>query len=96
MSPDEYNSKVEIAITSLNQALPTFAIRDKGRNYDEQSCILIEKGRFYGMGYISSDTVADSLHQLKTYLTPYPGNDYIRNIVSSYAARFPERKLVFA
>ena len=96
MSPDEYNSKIEIAINSLNEALPTFAIRDKGRSYNEQSCILIEKGRFYGMGYISTETVADSLHQLKTHLTPYPGNDYIRNIVSSYAARYPERKMVFA
>lgn len=96
MSPDEYNAKVEIAITSLNEALPTFAIRDKGRSYDEQSCILIEKGRFYGMGYIATDTVADNLPQLKTYLTPYPGNDYIRNIVSTYAARYPERMMVFA
>lgn len=95
MSPDEYNAKVEIAITSLNEALPTFAIRDKGRSYDEQSCILIEKGRFYGMGYIATDIVADSLSQLKSHLTPYPGNDYIRNIVSSYAARYPERKLEF-
>jgi DNA polymerase-3 subunit epsilon len=95
MLPDEYNEKVNLAINSLNEALPTFAIRDKGRNYDEQSCILIEKGRFYGMGYISHDTVADNLHQLKTHLTPYPANDYIRNIVSSYAVRFPERKVVF-
>jgi DNA polymerase-3 subunit epsilon len=94
MSPDEYNAKVEAAITSLNEALPTFAIRDKGRSYDEQSCILIEKGRFYGMGYIATDTVADSLHQLKTYLTQYPGNDYIRNIVSTYAAKYPERIMV--
>lgn len=95
ISPDEYNAKVEIAIASLNEALPTFAIRDKGRSYDEQSCILIEKGRFYGMGYIATDTIADSLPQLKTYLTQYPGNDYIRNIVSIYAARYPERMMVF-
>jgi len=96
MPPDEYNAKIAIAIASLNEALPTFAIRDKGRNYDEQSCILIEKGRFYGMGYITTDNIADNLHQLKTYLTPYPGNDYIRNIVSSYAERYPERMMVFA
>jgi DNA polymerase III subunit epsilon len=96
MTADDYNDKVNRAIESLNAALPTFAIRDEGRTIDEHSCILIEKGRFYGMGYISHYFRADDIQQLKTHLTPYPGNDYIRNIVSGYAARFPERKLVFA
>lgn len=96
MSADEYNERVNLAIESLNEALPTFAIRDEGRTIDEHSCILIEKGRFYGMGYISHYFKTESLQQLKEHLTPYPGNDYIRNIVSGYAARFPERKLMFA
>jgi len=96
MPPEEYNQRVNAAIDSLNEALPTFAIRDEGRNSDEHSCILIEKGRFYGMGYISHYFKADDLPQLKQYLTPYPGNDYIRNMVTGYASKFPERKVVFA
>ncbi|WP_461452916.1 exonuclease domain-containing protein [Mucilaginibacter sp.] len=96
MSPDEYNQKVTIAIESLNEALPTFAIRDEGRSADEHSCILIEKGRFYGMGYVSHHFKVDDMQQLKQHLTPYPGNDYIRNIVTGYATKFPERKVMFA
>jgi len=46
MSPDDYNQKVNKAISSLNDALPTFAIRDEGRSSDEHSCILIEKANF--------------------------------------------------
>jgi DNA polymerase-3 subunit epsilon len=93
---DSYNDKVLAAINELKAALPTFAIRDEGRNYDEHSCILIEKGQFYGMGYISNYFEADDLQQLKNYLTPYPGNDYIRNMVANYADRFPQTKVVFS
>ncbi|TWR29083.1 DNA polymerase III subunit epsilon [Mucilaginibacter pallidiroseus] len=95
-SAGEYNEKVNAALDELKKALPTFAIRDEGRNNEEHSCILIEEGRFYGMGYISHYYNADNIQQLKSYLTPYPGNDYIRNIVTGYADRFPQRKVVFA
>jgi len=95
-SVTDYNQRVSLAINELNNALPTFAIRDAGRTDDEHSCLLIEKGKFYGMGYISHYFDADSLDQLKNHLTPYPGNDYIRNMVDSYAIRYPDRKMVFA
>jgi len=95
-SPDAYNEKVNLAISQLNKALPTFAIRDAGRTDDEHSCLLIEKGKFYGMGYISHYYNGDSLEQLKEQLKPYPGNDYIRNMVDNYAVKFPGRKMVFA
>jgi len=94
-SPKEYNEKVELAINELNEGLPTFAIRDAGRTDDEHSCLLIEKGKLYGMGYISHYFNVDSLTQLKSHLTPYPGNDYIKTIVAGYASKFPERKVVF-
>ena len=93
---DDYNKKVNTAIDELKQALPTYAIRDEGRTGDEHSCILVEKGQFYGMGYISHYFDADNIQQLKNYLTPYPGNDYIKNIVSTYAMRYPDRMVVFA
>jgi DNA polymerase-3 subunit epsilon len=95
-SIEDYNQRVDLAINELNKALPTFAIRDAGRTDDEHSCLLIEKGKFYGMGYISHYFDADNIDQLKNHLTPYPGNDYIRNMVDNYAVRYPDRKMVFA
>ncbi|WP_413667200.1 exonuclease domain-containing protein [Mucilaginibacter sp. Mucisp86] len=92
---DSYNKKVNNAIDQLKQALPTYAIRDEGRTGDEHSCILVEKGQFYGMGYISHYFDANNVQQLKSYLTPYPGNDYIKNIVATYASKYPDRMVVF-
>jgi DNA polymerase-3 subunit epsilon len=93
--PESYNEKVNNAINQLKQALPTYAIRDEGRTGDEHSCILVEKGQFYGMGYISHYFDANNVQQLKSYLTPYPGNDYIKNIVATYASKYPDRMVVF-
>jgi DNA polymerase-3 subunit epsilon len=95
-SVEDYNKKVNLAIDELNKALPTYAIRDAGRTDEEHSCLLIEKGKFYGMGYISHYFDVDNLQQLKNHLTPYPGNDYIKGMVAGYATKFPERKVVFA
>jgi len=92
---DDYNQKVNQAIEGLKQALPTFAIRDEGRKDDEHSCILIEEGRLYGMGYVSHYFEANSISQLKNYLTPYPGNDYMHNMIISHAERYPWKKVDF-
>jgi len=48
------------------------------------------------MGYISHYFNVGDVQQLKQHLTPYPGNNYIRNMVTGYAMKFPERMLVFA
>ena len=93
---EDYNQKVQNAIDGLKQALPTFAIRDEGRKDDEHSCILIEEGRLYGMGYISHYMEANNLTQLKNYLTPYPANDYMHNMVISHAERYPWKKVELA
>ena len=96
-TPKRYNTKVAKATNHLKAALSTFAIRDKGRNDDEQSYILIENGEFYGMGYISNSTIeTDGLAAIKSLLTPYPGNGYIKSLVANYAVSNPERKVEFA
>jgi len=96
MDVNTYNQKVDYAINSLKEQLPTFALRDKGRNYDEQSCMLIENGRFYGMGYIPNDFEVDKYEALKAVLSPYPDNGYIKNMVLGHAERYPAKILNFA
>ncbi len=93
--PSEYNARVQEAIDSLS-IKPSFAILENGLNADEQSCILIWEGRFYGMGYIPSDVQLSDPEELKDFLTPYKENLFIRNLVNSYAARFPEKVKLFS
>jgi DNA polymerase-3 subunit epsilon len=98
-SPDEpvagYNERVFEAINYLEKQLPTFAVMDDRSDAEGRSCILIENGRFYGMGYMPGDAQVYSADELKTYLQPYPENDYIRGLVYQYVQKRPDKKLLF-
>lgn len=90
-----YNDKVAEAVDWMQKHLPTFAFIDKGINEDEQSCILVRKGNFYGMGYISDGVLPDDLDKLQEKLEPMPDNDYIRNLVFKHATAYPEKCVAF-
>ncbi|MCX6320092.1 MAG: exonuclease domain-containing protein [Bacteroidetes bacterium] len=90
---DSYNQKVLQACESL-QSQPSFVIVDKGLNGDDRSCILVQEGKFYGMGYLPADTPIAHVHALKEYITLYKENSYIRNLVLGYAARFPGKVIL--
>ena len=94
-SADVYNNRVLEAVDHLEKQLPTFAVVDDRHDADGRSCILIEKGRFYGMGYMPGEAAVYSAEELKTYLQAYPENDYIRGLVYQYVQKRPDKKFVF-
>ena len=76
--------------------LPSFAIIDHGRSEDEKSCLWIEQGKFYGMGYISNYADVNDWSTLKSAITPYPSNDYIMNLITSYSSSNPQKTVSLA
>lgn len=89
-----YNLRVNEAIRSLKEQ-PSFVIVDKGLGADDRSCILVEEGKFYGMGYLPAGFEPDDAETVKAHLTQYRENSYIRNLVQGYAARFPDKIIRF-
>ncbi|QNK63547.1 GIY-YIG nuclease family protein [Pedobacter sp. PAMC26386] len=89
----DYNNRVSEAIMHLKSALPSFVLIDLGRNDDEQSCLWVEEGRFYGMGYISFYADVTNHESLKSCIVPYTSNDYILNMVLSYAESHPQQRI---
>ncbi len=89
----EYNARVLACIQHLNSELPSFALVDFGMRQEEQSCILIEKGRFYGMGYLPAHISAPTIDDLKNQLTPYAENDYIRGLIYQHVTKYPSKKI---
>jgi DNA polymerase-3 subunit epsilon len=92
-SAQDYNQRLMSAMESLHNMLPSFIIRDRGRHSSEESCVLIENGRFYGMGYLDKELQIQNLESLKECLTVYPENDYMRGLVYMYAEKWPEKKV---
>jgi DNA polymerase-3 subunit epsilon len=87
--PAIYNVRVREAIETLQQQLPTFALMGRGKCANEQSCLLVERGRFYGMGYVPGHYHVSDINELKLNLTQYPDNDYVRGLVYEFAERNP-------
>ena len=90
--PEVYNLAVMEALDSLLNELPSFVIIDKGRVEGEKSCIWVEKGVFYGMGYIDQYTDLSSLEDIKTTLTRYNSNNYMMQLIKAYAEKYPYKK----
>ena len=93
---EDYNKKVENCIGYLQKELPTFALLDDGLEEEEQSCILVENGRFYGMGYLPQNTEVREINDVKYRLTPYAENDYIRGMIFQYSERYPAKKVLLS
>jgi DNA polymerase-3 subunit epsilon len=96
---ETYNQRVQQAVDGLVKSLPTFTLVDDGRHPEEKSCILVEQGRFYGMGYLPADqswgrdnNPVDA-GELKAFLTPYPENDYMRGLVYQYVEKWPYKRI---
>lgn len=93
--PFKYNLRVNDAIRYLEKQLPTFALLDDGLQCDQKLCLLVEKGSFWGMGYLNATEAIENIMFLKQKLEPYNDNDFIRNSIYSYASANPSKKIAF-
>ena len=91
--PRVYNKKMLKALKALEKQLPNFAVVDEGLKEDEKLCLLIERGSFWGMGYLPSALSIHSCEEVKEFLQPYADNDYIRNSIYSFAERNPGKRI---
>lgn len=87
----EHNEKVKKALAYYLNSRPSFAIIDKGRTIDEKSCIWVEKGHFYGMGYIASEIAITEISEVKEYLTRYQSNQYFVQVINAFAQKSPNK-----
>lgn len=83
---DAHNLRVQNAVEYIKTGQKTYLIRDNGHNY-----ILIEKGKFYGMGTLVKEPVEMNIEELKLMLTPYPENEVLGAMIRNYVERYPEQ-----
>lgn len=92
--PAVYNAKVKRSLDELETRLPTFAVVDKGKHEKERLCLLVERGAFWGMGYLPAGHGFRNIHEFKHHLQPYADNDYIRNSIYQFVEMYPEKKMI--
>jgi DNA polymerase-3 subunit epsilon len=98
LSAKEYNERVNKAVEYLKSSLPSFAVVEDvalPKKEEKQGIILMEKGRFYGMGYAPANVSFTHIDEYKKHVTQYPESEYIRGLVFQYASKYPHRKVQF-
>lgn len=83
--PDIYNQSVSSALAWLKEQKQSFFIRDK------EGLVLIEQGRFYGMGQVPLHADLTALENIKNQLIEYPENEVMRSMIRNYAERYPHK-----
>jgi DNA polymerase-3 subunit epsilon len=66
---------------------------EEGRDHFEKTYMLVEEGKFYGLGFVSSKEKITDREQLKKFITPYPENEYVRSLILRHAETHPHKKL---
>lgn len=87
----EYNQRVLLAVDQVKKELPSFVIRERSYFNNQDSCILMEEGKFYGMGYVDPGFDFSIKDELRKQLQAYPEYDFVRNIVKRYALEQPDK-----
>ncbi|MFC4210539.1 exonuclease domain-containing protein [Pedobacter lithocola] len=87
-----YNKRLNAALEDIQNMQPSFALVDEGRKDEELSCLLVEKGKFYGMGYFTDKIYLDEgFEPVKENLSTYQSNSYILNLILSHAEQHPQK-----
>jgi DNA polymerase-3 subunit epsilon len=83
-APTAYNKRVQESINSISDQEQSLAIIGRGRNADEQSLVLVEKGNFLGFGYIDKTASISSLREARTFIKAGKENRIAQNIINSF------------
>jgi DNA polymerase-3 subunit epsilon len=78
------------AIHWMQSKKETYLIREKN------NCVLIEDGRFYGMGAIDKQFEITELNLIKPLLTEYPENEVIKSMIRNFVERNPAKVIKIA
>jgi DNA polymerase III subunit epsilon len=94
--PTAYNKRISKALTALEKNIPTFAVVDDGLLPTQKLCLLIDRGSFWGMGYLPSETNISNAEELKNHLQPFADNDTIRNSIYAFVQQNPNKQIILS
>lgn len=71
-----------------------FLIREPAWQQEQDVCVLVQNGSFYGMGCLPKNQPVHTVDEARHLLSPYPEYESVRNLIRKYALTFPQRIVV--
>ncbi|MBQ4819274.1 exonuclease domain-containing protein [Aquimarina sp. MMG016] len=90
-----YNIRAQQALHELQEQKQTYVIREKGREADEQSFVMIRDGIYKGYGFISLSEQVSSLEECENYLVAQKHTYHTAKIIHSYLRKHGERNVEY-
>jgi DNA polymerase-3 subunit epsilon len=94
ITPEEYNSRVQVFIDKNLFDNKNMIIIDKGRKTGEHSAILIEKGAYKGYSFYDLNYQINNPEILKNILVPMPDNRNSRAYIQNYLRKNRVLKII--
>lgn len=85
----DYNNRISIAIESLKDKKISYFIKEPTA-YGRSGYIVVEDGKFYGMGFIKDNKQLNDFNAVKKKVVQYPENEFIKSQLMQYALKNPE------
>ncbi|MEW7279293.1 exonuclease domain-containing protein [Aquimarina sp. 2201CG1-2-11] len=92
-STETYNKRALQLINSQSFENQNMIILDKGREIDEQGFVLIEEGKFVGIGYFNLNHQINNVDILRTIVSPMTHNRDAQHIIQSYVRTHKKLKI---
>ena len=93
-STEAYNERAQKVIDKYSYENKNMLVIDRGRDVDEKSVILIEDGKFCGMGYFNLNFQMNNIDMVKNIITPMKNNRDSQHIIQSYLRKNKPYKIV--
>ncbi|SHH98224.1 DNA polymerase-3 subunit epsilon [Chryseolinea serpens] len=83
-SAKKYNKRIVKCIQSFQEDGESVAIIGKGRNIEEQSLVLVERGAYVGFGFFDRQASISDLESAKNYVKRSVETPTVKNLIHSY------------
>ncbi|HEX5172460.1 MAG TPA: exonuclease domain-containing protein [Cyclobacteriaceae bacterium] len=93
-SPEIYNARVTRAILSFTEEGESVAFIGRGRNAKEHSVVLVEKGKYFGFGFLDRKSPVDDYEFVRSTIKPGILTPTVQNLVNSYILNPRDSKVV--
>ncbi len=93
-SVKKYNKRAKKTIDSYLDSGESVAIISHGRNEEEKSLIVIEKGKYLGFGFFNREESIENIEVAKGYIKPSKDNRVVQNLVNSYLMKPKSNEII--
>lgn len=81
---DEFNERMLEAIQAIKADSQTYCLLGAGRNTNEKSIVLIEKGKYCGFGFYEEEQQFETATSVKDIIQQYPDTPDVQRIINQF------------